>query len=127
MAIFTRKVLVRFPLDDSLVKDIKPSSGIKCDICKEGEWGGAIYLSATYWEFVCGARLCSDCSAILEATMDELAQGPASEDMRTDNWGRAKVVCDITGPAFGPREISALRAMGHLDDGGYWKQKNENS
>lgn len=71
-----------------MVKDTKPQCGIKCDICKEGEWGGVIYLSTTYWEFVCGARLCDDCAAVLEATMDELAGKPISELMRQENWGR---------------------------------------
>lgn len=64
-----------------------PGDYIKCDICKENEWGGAIYLSTTYWEFVCGARLCADCAAVIEATMDELATRPVGELMRTDSWG----------------------------------------
>ena len=69
-------------------KDIEPHSGLKCDICKTGEWSGQIYLSSTYWEFVCGARLCAECAAVIEATMDELANRPVGELMRENNWGK---------------------------------------
>jgi len=62
---------------------------IFCDICKEEPWdGGTMYLSANYWEFVCGARLCESCKIVIEATMDRLAGRHVSRDMRTENWGR---------------------------------------
>ena len=59
-----------------------------CDICKEKPWGPdkAIYVATAYWEFLCGARLCEDCQAIIEATMDELAGRQVSQQMRTESW-----------------------------------------
>lgn len=67
-----------------------PGTEPLCDICKERPWAAdkPIYLSAGYREFVCGARLCSECQAVIEAVLDELADRKVSQEMRTENWGK---------------------------------------